>query len=304
MSKPILKIFFSDFWKGFNIHDNYFTSNLSSRFELEITPNADILIHSVYGLNYLAFNKLRICFTGENKRPDYSKSDFHIGFDHSDDPRYFRWPVFLLYGSPGRLIKNTNPEEIIREKKHFCNMIVSNPKEKRRIEFFHQLSRYKPVDSGGKLLNNIGGPVLNKLDFVKNYKFSIAFENNSYPGYTTEKIYESMSQNSIPIYWGNPEIHRDFNTKSFINLNDFNSFDEAIGQIKEIDQNENLYRKILDEPYWNDNKVPEKFNSVHFLNFLENIIAQKNNIVPVAKRSQWIYANYWRLKKKVQRLIK
>ena len=27
--------------------------------------------------------------------------------------------------------------------------------------------------------------------------------------------------NSLPIYWGNPLIHREFNTKSFVNYHDF-----------------------------------------------------------------------------------
>ena len=41
--------------------------------------------------------------------------------------------------------------------------------------------------------------------------FTIAFKNDSYPGYTTEKIYEPMYVNSLPIYSGNPLVYRDFN---------------------------------------------------------------------------------------------
>jgi glyoxylate carboligase len=58
-------------------------------------------------------------------------------------------------------------------------------------------------------MNNIGYIVDNKRQFQSEYKFSIAFENNAhrpqYPGYTTEKIMEPMTVNSIPIYW---EIQR------------------------------------------------------------------------------------------------
>ena len=70
-------------------------------------------------------------------------------------------------------------------------------------------------------LNNVGGPVKNKIDFIMDHKFTIAFENSSYPGYTTEKIFEPMLVNSIPLYWGNPLVDRDFNTKSFLNFHDY-----------------------------------------------------------------------------------
>ena len=48
--------------------------------------------------------------------------------------------------------------------------------------------------------------VSNKMDFIKDYKFVISFENSSNPGYTTEKLIEPMLVNSIPIYWGNTEV--------------------------------------------------------------------------------------------------
>ena len=71
-------------------------------------------------------------------------------------------------------------------------MVVSNPRCQERNRFFHMLSRYKPVHSGGWHLNNIGGPVprringkSGKVEFARNFKFVIAFESTPYPGYTT-----------------------------------------------------------------------------------------------------------------------
>ena len=63
------------------------------------------------------------------------------------------------------------------------------------MNFFQRLSRRKRVDSGGRAFNNIGGPIPAgspaKLDFLRAYKFNLAFENASLPGYTTEKIVEA-----------------------------------------------------------------------------------------------------------------
>jgi hypothetical protein len=86
------------------------------------------------------------------------------------------------------------------------------------------------------------------------YKFNIAFENSSYPGYTTEKIVEPMLTHTIPIYWGNPLVGLDFNTNSFINVQDE---DEAIERIIAIDQSDDLYQEIMQQPYYANNKVNE-----------------------------------------------
>lgn len=69
---------------------------------------------------------------------------------------------------------------------------------------FEALKKYKKVNSGGRYLNNIGRAVVDKIQFESRHKFSICFENSSYPGYTTEKIIEAFAAKTIPIYWGNP----------------------------------------------------------------------------------------------------
>lgn len=80
---------------------------------------------------------------------------------------------------------------------------------------------YKKVDSGGKYKNNIGKPVENKRDFQMTHKFVIAFENTSTRGYTTEKIIGAYAAGAVPIYWGDPDVAMTFNTKSFINCNEY-----------------------------------------------------------------------------------
>ena len=110
------------------------------------------------------------------------------------------------------------------------------------------------------------------MEFLKKYKFTIAFENESFPGYTTEKIFEPMLVNSIPIYWGNPEIHRDFNTESFISYHDFNNEKELIDYIIEVDNNDELYLQILEQPYFKDNIVNEDVDEEKFNNWLKKTL--------------------------------
>ena len=77
---------------------------------------------------------------------------------------------------------------------------------------------------------------------------------------------EPMITNSIPIYWGNPRIDLEFNTKSFINSYDFNSEDEMIEHIIELDKNDDKYFELLKNNWFVDNIIPET-------NKIENIKA-------------------------------
>ena len=69
---------------------------------------------------------------------------------------------------------------------------------------------------GGKFNNNIGGPVENKIEFFRQYKFSIAMENSDGDGYISEKIVESFIAGTIPIYYGDYMIDEYINPKSYI----------------------------------------------------------------------------------------
>ena len=75
-------------------------------------------------------------------------------------------------------------------RKKFCAAVISNCNDryKFRLNFIDKLNEYKKVDMGGKCLNNINRKVKNKIEFLSNYKFSIAMENNDGDGYLSEKI--------------------------------------------------------------------------------------------------------------------
>jgi hypothetical protein len=85
------------------------------------------------------------------------------------------------------------------------------------------------VDAPGKSMNNMksidefysGDMWERKKQFLREYKFTIAFENYVYPGYQTEKLYDAMQVSSIPVYCGDPLVGKIFNTDSFINASDY-----------------------------------------------------------------------------------
>ena len=256
--KHQLKIKYVDFWPGFNSNDNGFLNLVKEFYEIEYSDNPDILIYSCYGTEFLKYNCPRLFYTAENIRPNFRFCDFALSFDYLEDERHFRWPLYRRWFSVCELTKPRNSNDIQSRKEGFCSFVVSNATEsEERINFFHELSKYKQVASGGKYANNVGGPVANKRDFISKYLFNIAFENSSFPGYTTEKIAEPWLEGCIPIYWGDPEVTRDINPDCFINMHDFDCFDAAIAHIKEVDASPELQIKYLSAPFFRNNLVPE-----------------------------------------------
>ena len=75
-----------------------------------------------------------------------------------------------------------------------------------RISLFEQINNYKPVASGGKWNNTVGGPVADKIAFQSKYKFVLALENASHPGYLTEKFAQAAQSNAVPIYTGETQV--------------------------------------------------------------------------------------------------
>ena len=101
----------------------------------------------------------------------------------------------------------------------------------------------------------------------------MAFENsmsfNGNIGYTTEKIYEPMIALSIPIYWGNPQINKDFNSKSFINWDEYGSNEKVVERIIEIDNDDDLYMDYIKENYCINDYL---FKIDYLVDIFDNII--------------------------------
>lgn len=220
--------------------------------EVEESDEPDFLFYSVTGHEHLKYDCVRIFWTGENLQPDFNICDYAIGFSRMTfEDRYVRIPLYFFYDWDYELAlkKHMITRQEIENKKSFCNFIYSNGNASpERVDFYNMLSQYKKIDSGGRFMNNIGKTVENKHNFQSAYRFSIAFENSSTSGYTTEKILQAFSAGTIPIYWGNPNIGEEFNEKAFVNCHSYGSFEEVAARVKEIDRNDELFEEYLKQP--------------------------------------------------------
>jgi hypothetical protein len=272
----MVKIDFCDFWGDFNKTDNFFYNLLKEDYEVEISESPDYIFYSVFGNNHKNYSCTKIFYTGENISPDFNLCDYAFTFKDLDDPRNYRLPLYVLHPAYYNLTQKQVDDSLLDRK--FCNFIFSNGGGQQRNELFEKLSQYKKVDSGGQWMNNLGYTVQDKLAFQSQYKFSIAFENVAgYPneGYITEKILDPMSVNSVPIYKGGSLVSQDFNSKSFINGNDFATIDELVDYIIEIDQDDSKYLEMLQQPWFYNNKIPDNYLKENIKQFLNICIHSK-----------------------------
>ena len=246
-----IKIKYLDFWPGFKPEEDLLYQILTEipDYDVEISNSPDYIVYSVFGYEHLEYDCVRILYSGEEFCPDFNICDYGVGFEYlSFGDRYFRLPLLYepLYSKD--YFHMMNRPTSLDKSRGFCSFVYSNAEaDPIRTTFFKKLSNYKKIASGGKLLNNVGGPVENKLEFEKKYKFSMAFENVSHPGYISEKLLQSFAAGGIPIYWGDPKVTQMFNGKAFVNINDFESLDKAIEFITYLDCDDKEYEKMLNE---------------------------------------------------------
>lgn len=70
--------------------------------------------------------------------------------------------------------------------------------------------------------NRIKGVVEHKPNAFTPYEYSIAIENTSYRYWVTEKFYDPILCNSVPIYWGASEVSSIFTNESHIDITNKN----------------------------------------------------------------------------------
>jgi hypothetical protein len=99
---------------------------------------------------------------------------------------------------------------------------------RQRVQFINTLRQQLPsIDFFGKGTRYL----LDKMDGLLPYRYSIAIENSSMPFYFTEKINDCFLSYTVPFYYGCKDIGKYFPEKAFIQI-DINDPVKAIRQIE------------------------------------------------------------------------
>jgi hypothetical protein len=88
------------------------------------------------------------------------------------------------------------------------------------------------------------GTVDSKNAVMRNYKFAITYENASFPGYVTEKIFDALFAGCVPIYAGAPDVTDYIPPEVFIDKREFPDYPSLYRFLK--DMPEKAYQEKLD----------------------------------------------------------
>lgn len=231
--KKTLKMRVVDWWSPDtqeNFYNNMFIKFLMRKYDVVYAKDPDFLLYGPFGYDHLCYDCVRIFITGENVRTDWSIADYGIDFDYMDfGDRHLRIPLYFwtstrVQDAPSKHTQEfctyfygRKREDSLSSREKFCAFMASNGGGKYtqvRERFLTLLNEYKRVDSGGRWNNNIGAPIgdryndfqTSKREWLKGYKFHICFENASYPGYVTEKLFDAYAAGCVPIYWGDTSL--------------------------------------------------------------------------------------------------
>ncbi|TYH85954.1 hypothetical protein ES332_D01G008200v1 [Gossypium tomentosum] len=115
-----------------------------------------------------------------------------------------------------------------------------------RLEALMELEKENiKIDSYGRCHKNRDERV-DKVEILKRYKFSLAFENSNEEDYVTEKFSNLLLQGSVPVVIGAPNIE-DFapSSDSYLHIKDLKDVRSIAEQMKYLAGNPDAYNRLL-----------------------------------------------------------
>lgn len=184
----------------------------------------------------------------DNYNPIYHvpyKAVFTLFHELVDYQKYFPlyYPQPFLY-----MIDDAVPFK----RKKLCTMIIgehtsSNPHElytaRRNIISFFEHNHPENFDFYGNYWTYHDHPcykgvIKHKLQYLKQYKFAICYENMRTQTYITEKIFDILHTGCVPIYWGAEQIEQYIPYRCYILRQDFNSDEDLYQYLNSMSQDE------------------------------------------------------------------
>lgn len=293
------RVKYVDFWPSFQSdlkkdgREWYFSEFLTSEFDIKsVNSSPDVLVYSIFGGTYnnSKYSECtKVFYSAENNGKNFERFD-HCDYsishhipgegsfgDHIEEESHLQMPIYVRVFGPDRmsnLKSEFDVEKKFKEKSKFCCLLTRHENAPVRNQIFKNIHNgYKEVDAAGNGWNNMGGWTvpggwLDNKDFVKDYKFMIAVENTREPGYCSEKLYNAIRCETVPIYWGNPKVGELFNPNAFVNFDNFKSYRELVDYIKYLDNNNDAYKETLNadpfscsvekHPVYNEENIKSK----------------------------------------------
>uniref|UniRef100_A0A8D0BUR8 Fucosyltransferase n=1 Tax=Salvator merianae TaxID=96440 RepID=A0A8D0BUR8_SALMN len=125
--------------------------------------------------------------------------------------------------------------------------VISNWNERHtRVQYYHQLKNYLPIDVYGAHGLELKDDSVVKT--ISKYKFYLAFENSQHPDYITEKLWRNAFTSwAVPVVLGPPRSNYELfiPSNSFIHIDDFPSPMQLAVYLKFLDKNKSQYKRYF-----------------------------------------------------------
>jgi hypothetical protein len=242
---------FKCFWQKFDYSQAYGSLGPGMAMLFGKLQNSPFVVGSVFGHSPEPFDLL---FSGECPpgfghdggffvfreihRGAWGKAHWFMGIPKIDHPRALHVPLFYLPWAERVATKVEPPKPAKGNRQFGISVVVGNLHHgslaARRASLAHELSRFLPVH-GTRALQSVAPrwskvvyhDVPDKLKFIAGFTHHLCFENQAYPGYLTEKLFDSFFAGAVPLYHGDPLAHQWFDKNAIIDCNGLNAAEIA-----------------------------------------------------------------------------
>lgn len=190
-----------------------------------------------------------------------------------DPTKVIEFPTYMFYGAGGEGWTYKNTVEVEHHKTKNISSIISSLKNINKIPSCLYTDRRALVTS--MLASNVDVDVYGwhpeiypkalglprKIDGLSPYKFTVASENTAESNYVTEKFYDAVITDTIPIYFGAPNINNIFPEKGYFTIPDINDTEQVLDLLNHINAHaDELYYEMLPETKKIKNRFFTEFN--------------------------------------------
>ena len=287
------------------VKEQFLTDKIKDRISFVYDDSYDVIVYNNYITEKVKEGAKSCIFfheptwSGNHQRVFNNHQDINIfGFDSKKyaigENTFIESPAKMFYGGRGPWTEGHNfwtysniiSKEFVKTKN--ISSVVSNLgfdgnygpegclyKErytliKNLINKIHYIDYY----GWGESVDRLKGNPKEKKDGLVEYKFSICIENSHENNYVSEKFFDCILTNTIPIYFGCKNIKEIIPEDCFIQIKDINDIDEVINQIETINNNcDEIYNNMLPKLL---NLKKRYFNDFNILNDLLTIDKNKN----------------------------
>ncbi len=131
--------------------------------------------------------------------------------------------------------------EVDTAKDQLISCIVSKKRRLPGHQLRHEIADWAIAQNiSVDIIGHAYRPFDKKKDGLAPYRFSIVIENSVQPNYFTEKLIDAVLCETVPIYWGCPNIDRFLDTRGMIICKDKDDIRRAV-----LAASEKLYQKKL-----------------------------------------------------------